>query len=89
VLLVTWACKLRILPPALDELIEALGLLPGVGPRTAERYAYYLLRAKSDKASQLADKLQQLHGQVDYCPRTFALIEKGRKTIPALYRRFS
>jgi recombination protein RecR len=70
---------MRILPPALDELIEALGLLPGVGPRTAERYAYYLLRAKPDKANQLADKLQNLHHQVDYCPKTFALIQKGEK----------
>ena len=32
------------LPPALEELIEAFGLLPGVGPRTAERYAYAMLK---------------------------------------------
>ena len=31
-----------LLPPALNDLIDAFGLLPGVGPRTAERYAYYL-----------------------------------------------
>lgn len=75
---------MRVLPAALEELIEALGLLPGVGPRTAERYAYYLLRNKPDKSQQLADKLQRVHDQVDYCPRTFALIEKGQE-LSSLY----
>ena len=69
---------MRVLPAALEELIEALGLLPGVGPRTAERYAYYLLRSKPDKSRQIAERLQNVHDQVDYCPRTFALIEKGQ-----------
>ena len=32
---------MSVLPPALEDLIEALGSLPGVGSRTAERYAYY------------------------------------------------
>lgn len=70
---------MHVLPPALEELIEALGLLPGVGPRTAERYAYYLLRTSPDKSKQIADRLQTVHDKVDYCPRTFALIEKGKK----------
>lgn len=73
---------MRVLPAALEELIEALGLLPGVGPRTAERYAYYLLRNPADKSHQIAHHLQQVHGQVDYCPRTFALIEKGQDVSP-------
>ncbi|MEO5627958.1 MAG: recombination mediator RecR [Candidatus Saccharimonadales bacterium] len=75
---------MKVLPKALDELIDALGLLPGVGPRSAERYAYYLLRANPDKAKQLANKLEHVHEQVDYCPRTFALIEKGDK-LSSLY----
>ncbi len=70
---------MKILPPALDDLIEALGLLPGVGPRTAERYAYYLLRSTPDKSKQLAAKLDGVHAGIDYCPKTFALIEKGKQ----------
>lgn len=70
---------MHVLPPALEELIEALGSLPGVGPRTAERYAYYLLRANPDKSKQLAERLNHVHERVDYCPRTFALIEKGKQ----------
>lgn len=75
---------MRVLPAALEELIEALGLLPGVGPRTAERYAYYLLRNKPEKSKQIAERLEQVHEQVDYCPRTFALIEKGQE-LSSLY----
>lgn len=70
---------MQVLPPALQEAIEALGTLPGVGPRTAERYAYYLLKSEPATAKHLAKSLQDIHGGVDYCQKTFALIEKGKK----------
>jgi recombination protein RecR len=69
----------QILPPALQELIEALGALPGVGPRSAERYAYFLLRSDTAKSQKLAHSLQGVHDQVGYCQKTFALVEKGKK----------
>lgn len=65
---------MQILPPALQDLIEAMGNLPGVGPRTAERYAYYLVRHEPTRAAQLASALSELHSGVAYCPKTFALI---------------
>lgn len=70
---------MAILPPALINVIEALGALPGVGPRTAERYAYYLLKSNQSKAHKLADTLQNLHGSIGYCSKTFALIEAGKE----------
>lgn len=70
---------MRVLPPALEELIEALGTLPGVGPRTAERYAYFILRSRPDNAHKLADALKNIHGNIDYCRKTFALVEKGQE----------
>lgn len=70
---------MRVLPPALEELIEALGALPGVGPRTAERYAYYLLRNNRDKSQRLADTAIGLHDNIGYCRKTFALVEKGKE----------
>lgn len=70
---------MRILPPALQSVIESLGTLPGVGPRTAERYAYYLLRADSGSAKRLAESLLSLHDGVGYCAITFALVPKGQK----------
>ena len=70
---------MQILPPALSELIEAFGILPGVGPRTAERYAYYLLRHANDSSAQrLAATLQELNGAIGYCSKTFALVPAGQ-----------
>lgn len=70
---------MKVLPSALEEVIDALGSLPGVGPRTAERYAYYLLRADSERANRIIGSLQKLHSGVGYCQKTFALVEKGQK----------
>jgi recombination protein RecR len=69
---------MQILPPALTDVIEAFGLLPGVGPRTAERYAYYLLRHPSDAPQKLSAALQQLAGGIGYCQKTFALVPAGQ-----------
>lgn len=64
------------------ELVEKLRQLPGVGPRTAERYAYYLLKADPQKAAELAKSIEQLHSRISYCPKTFALIETGQDLSP-------
>ena len=70
---------MQILPPALTDLIEAFGLLPGVGPRTAERYAYYLLRHNADSPQKLAEALQKLPSGIGYCQKTFALVPAGQE----------
>lgn len=69
---------MQILPPALTSLIEAFGLLPGVGPRTAERYAYYLVRHTSNSPQKLAAALQELKAGIGYCKKTFALVPAGQ-----------
>lgn len=69
---------MQVLPPALTELIEALGALPGVGPRTAERYAYYLLKADPAIGKRIAAAGASIHDRIGYCKKTFALIEKGK-----------
>lgn len=70
---------MRILPAALENLIEALGSLPGVGPRTAERYAYFLVQADTSKAKRLAATLDDLHAGIGYCKKTFALVDAGQE----------
>lgn len=70
---------MAILPPALTDVIEALGKLPGVGPRTAERYAYYLVRADAAKSQALAAALQGLHAGIGICKKTFALVPAGQE----------
>lgn len=75
---------MSVLPKALEELIESLGALPGVGPRTAERYAFYLFGALPDKSRKLADSLNNLHKSIKLCPITFALIDSGQ-AVSSLY----
>lgn len=64
-----------MLPKALEDTIEALGHLPGVGPRTAERYAYYLFRSNPTLSHNISEALKNLHKNVKFCPKTFALID--------------
>jgi recombination protein RecR len=71
-----------MLPKALVELIEALGTLPGVGPRTAERYAYYLFRTDSRVAETLANAIEAVHASVRVCPVTYALIDASESVSP-------
>ena len=71
-----------MLPQALENVIEALGSLPGVGPRTAERYAYYLFRTNPKVADNIADALANLHDGVKSCPITFALIDASEEMSP-------
>ena len=63
-----------MLPQALTCAIDALSRLPGVGPRTAERYAYYLFKSDSQISDNIAEALEALHDDVKSCPVTFALM---------------
>ena len=74
----------QLLPSALTRAIDELGKLPGVGARTAERYAYFLLRANSQTSTSLARALAELHSGVKTCPITFALIDAD-EDVSSLY----
>lgn len=71
-----------LLPVALTKVIDELGNLPGVGVRTAERYAYQLLRATEKSNQSLAEAISNLHQGVRYCPKTFALIDADQEISP-------
>lgn len=71
-----------LLPKALTSVIEELGRLPGVGARTAERYAYYLLRADQRTSESLSRTIAGLHAGVKTCPVTFALIDPDEDMSP-------
>lgn len=70
---------MNILPPALQDVIDAFSLLPGVGPRTAERYAYYLLRRDPSASHKLSAAVDALPGGIGYCKKTFALVPAGQE----------
>lgn len=72
----------QLLPKALTDLIDELGKLPGVGARTAERYAYYLLKADPRTSGSLAGALAGVHEGVKQCPVTFALIDADQDISP-------
>ena len=71
-----------MLPSALTDVIEALSRLPGVGSRTAERYAYFLLKADQNVAKNIATSLERLHDGVKSCPKTFALMSDNDELSP-------
>ena len=73
-----------MLPKALETVIEALGELPGVGARTAERYAYSLLKRDRHVSERIASALVGLHTGVSLCPVTYALIDAS-ETLSPLY----
>lgn len=72
----------QLLPQALLTVIDEIGKLPGVGARTAERYAYHLLRANQTSNDKLAAAITSLHAGVKYCPVTFALINATEDVSP-------
>jgi recombination protein RecR len=71
-----------MLPKALQELIEALSTLPGVGPRSAERYAYYLLKTSDHNRMRLSEAVSDIAQGVKQCPMTYALIDASEDVSP-------
>ncbi len=60
-----------VLPEPLQNLIEAFERLPGIGPKTASRLVFFLLRAPDEVSRQLADALAQLKSATGLCPVCF------------------
>jgi len=62
-------------PSALEELVEALRCLPGVGPKSAQRMAYHLLQRDQKGAQRLARALEQAVLVLRHCSRCNAFSE--------------
>ncbi|MDW5376699.1 recombination mediator RecR [Halomonas sp. HP20-15] len=62
--------------PLVDRLLEALRVLPGVGPRTAQRMALHLLERERDGGRRLVEVLGTALEQVGYCQRCRTLTEE-------------
>ena len=63
-------------PPAVTELIEAFSQLPGIGPKTASRLAFYLLRGQSELALLLAESLRGLVERTRFCSVCYNVTEE-------------
>jgi recombination protein RecR len=62
---------------SLSNLIQQLTKLPGIGPKSAERLAYHLLRVNKTEALALAAAITDVRENVSYCPDCFNLSEGG------------
>jgi recombination protein RecR len=67
-----------IIPEPIQDLINAFSRLPGIGPKTASRLTFYLLRAPEDQARDLAQALMAIKTGTAYCQTCFNITTAGR-----------
>ena len=60
-------------PSAIQNLIDKLSFLPSVGPKTAERYAFYLLNQTEERLSDLAQAIKELKQKTTLCKTCFSI----------------
>ena len=70
---------MAILPAPVQNLINALARLPGIGPKTASRLAFYLLRSPEDLSEQLANALSELKSATGICKTCFNITTAGNE----------
>jgi recombination protein RecR len=58
-----------------QELIDELGRLPGVGPKSAQRIAFHLLKLSKDDANRLAHAITEVKDRIAFCTRCFNIAE--------------
>ena len=63
------------LPEPLERLIQELSRLPGIGPKTAQRLAFHLLRSDSQRAASLALAIGDVKARIGYCERCYNIAE--------------
>ncbi len=64
-----------VTPEPVTKLIEAFSQLPGIGPKTASRLTFYLLRRPAEQALALADAVKELKQKVVFCTECFNITE--------------
>jgi recombination protein RecR len=60
----------------LNKLIEEFGRLPGIGPKSAERLAFYILKADKDSAMALAKAISDVKTKITHCKKCYNLAER-------------
>lgn len=64
-------------PPSIARVLDELARLPGVGPKTAERYVFWLLRQPGSRLQSLSQSIAHLRDQVVVCQRCFHVDEQS------------
>ena len=74
-----WDCPAsNVYEGALQDLIDELGRLPGIGPKSAQRIAFYLLSADAVDVKRLANVLVRVKDQVRFCVTCFNVAEEDQ-----------
>jgi recombination protein RecR len=60
---------------AVQDLIDAFGRLPGIGPKSAQRIAFHLLKADAEESRRLAEAVLNAKERIGFCARCFNLAE--------------
>lgn len=68
-----------LLPEPIQNLINAFSRLPGIGPKTASRLTFHLLRTSDELPNDLAQALLELKSNTTYCPICFNITMAGRQ----------
>jgi recombination protein RecR len=66
-----------VTPEPVTRLIEAFSQLPGIGPKTASRLTFYLLRRPAEQAEALADALRDMKQRTVFCGTCFNITEQS------------
>lgn len=74
---------------SVQDLIDELGRLPGVGPKSAQRIAFHLLKLPKIDALRLATAIAEVKDKVTFCPRCFNIAEGAECSICTDSRRDS
>lgn len=78
-----------ILTPSVDALVTELARLPGIGPRSAQRLAFHLLRMPSERPQALADAIAAVVDRITPCTQCFSFAEGDLCPVCADTRRDS
>lgn len=70
---------MHTLPDPVQNLIDAFARLPGIGPKTASRMAFYLLKAPDEVSLDLAQALQQMKTETHSCANCFNITLAGQE----------
>ena len=68
-----------LLPESIQSVINALERLPGIGPKSASRLAFYLLRSPDEVAQDLSTALANLKAKTAFCQECFNITDAGRE----------
>jgi recombination protein RecR len=73
--------RMQLLVEPVARLIDEFSRLPGIGPKTASRLAFYLLRAPEEQAQSLAGALRELRERITFCSICFNITETDPCTV--------